>query len=159
MEYHTSPTDYFKLRVLYIIVHNFRRTKMFATKSIVIKIQGNKDKYHTNPNDTMLFFRNICSPISKYYCAQLEFTYRVFTECLNLCDVGDNLSNTNKPTMNLLPELQYDHISNYGVFLNCVEEICEHTGLNKVITQLGKPLNSYRRVSQRTLLHDTRQQV
>jgi len=39
-----------------------------------------------------------------YKNAQINYTYRVFTECINLCDVGENFSNTKKPIINLLPE-------------------------------------------------------
>ena len=31
----------------------------------------------------------------------------MFTECINLCDIGENFSNTKKTTANLLPEHQY----------------------------------------------------
>jgi len=42
-----------------------------------------------------------------YRKKQINYTYRVFRECLNLCDDGENVSNIKKPTVSLLPEHQF----------------------------------------------------
>jgi len=35
------------------------------------------------------------------------YTYRMFSECLNMTDVGENFNNTKKPTINPLPERHF----------------------------------------------------
>ena len=42
-----------------------------------------------------------------YKCVQLKLTNRLFTKCINLCDIGENFCDAKKPTINLLPEHQY----------------------------------------------------
>jgi hypothetical protein len=59
-------------------------------------------------NPTIHFFlRNFALRLSTYTCAKLKYTYRVFTEYTNQCDVGKNYSNTKKLEFNLLPERHY----------------------------------------------------
>jgi len=41
---------------------------------------------------------------SIYKWAQHKFTHRLFSKCINLCDVSENFSNTKKPTIIVLPD-------------------------------------------------------
>ena len=65
---------------------------------------------------------------SIYNCLQINTLYRMFTECINRCDVGENFSNTMKPTISLLPELHYR--SNYK--LNIRENLCRYPEMKRV---------------------------
>jgi hypothetical protein len=49
-------------------------------------IQRNKIKHHTNFKDKNLFWRNSAVHFSTINQAQIKFTCRVFTECINLSD-------------------------------------------------------------------------
>jgi len=59
----------------------------------------------------------------------------VFTDSLNLYDVGENLSNTKKPIIILLPEQEYlfkfQNIYKGNSVKISEEETCEQTGLTK----------------------------
>jgi len=54
---------------------------------------------------------SVSNPIS---ARKTKFTFRLFTECINLCDVCENIFNTKKLTINLLPEQQYESYSKLG---------------------------------------------
>jgi hypothetical protein len=86
--------------------------------------------------------------------AQLKFTYRLFTECINLCDVSENLSNKKEPNIILLPEHQYQSNSKLRLREN-LWKFWKKKHVNKmhkeVIIQVGKHFNSYRRGSNRTV--------
>jgi len=49
---------------------------------------------------------------SAHKCVQMDFMY---TECINLCDVGKNFSNSKKPTNKQLHEHQFRFHSKLGV--------------------------------------------
>ena len=71
---------------------------------------------------------NFAVQFSIHNCAQITILYRMFTECINRCDVGENFSNTKKPTLSLLPNVHYR--SNYK--LNIRENLCRYPEMNRV---------------------------
>jgi len=79
---------------------------MFATKS-VFNYSTRKLSNITHIPTIHRYGREICDfHFLHYKCAQIIFTYRVFTEFTYLCDVGQNISNTKKPAINRLHENQ-----------------------------------------------------
>ena len=43
---------------------------------------------------------------------ELKIKYRVFTDSINLCDAGENISNIKKPTISLLLNISTDRNPN-----------------------------------------------
>jgi hypothetical protein len=81
--------------------------------------------------------------IPNYKCALLKPTYRVFTECINLCDVGENFSNEKKTTITLLQTYQYRSNSELRIreilWKNSLGETVLENTLKEVSIKLGKP--------------------
>lgn len=77
--------------------------------------QGNKIKHYKYLKNIYLSYGNQCSQILNPLGVQLKFTYRVFNERINLCDVGEKFSNRKKPAINLLHEHQYWPNSKLGI--------------------------------------------
>ena len=83
--------------------------------------------------------------LSTHQCLKLKFTYRVFTEFINLFDVGENFINTKKQTIKLLHEHRYRYKSKL-----CIENFCGNFSRRNVLTssiirvkiQLGKHFDS-----------------
>ena len=50
--------------------------------------------------------KTLLSILPNYKKVQFNYTYMIFTECLNLCDVSENISNTKTPNINMVPEHQ-----------------------------------------------------
>jgi hypothetical protein len=92
----------------------FWHTKMLDTKCIVkyaaVKQSQTLHKYQRNWYNR----ENFDVHSSNYKFSQITILYRMFTECINRCDVGENFSNTKKPTIILLQEFHY--ISNYKFY-------------------------------------------
>ena len=68
--------------------------------------------YVTWITTTHICFREHCAVhFPTYRNEKINYTYRVFNDCTNLCGNGENFRNTKKPTINMLPEHQFP--SNY----------------------------------------------
>jgi len=50
--------------------------------------------------------------ISQTTGTNINYAYRVFSEWLNMSDVGENFSNTKKPKISLVPDINNDQIRN-----------------------------------------------
>ena len=91
-----------------------------------------------------IYVKEICADhFPTYEKARINYTCMFFTECLNLCDVGENWSNTKKPTINLLTEYQYR--PNYKLLGKVLGKKCATNRFNEMINQLWKPINSHSR--------------
>jgi len=64
--------------------------------------------YVTQITTIHIYVRATCAlQFPNYRNKQISYTFRVFNECLNMSDVGENFSNTKKSRINLLPEHHY----------------------------------------------------
>jgi len=60
-----------------------------------------------NYNHTICFIEHFAVHFPTYRNKQINYSYRVFDECLNLCRNGENFRITKKPTHNMQSEHQF----------------------------------------------------
>ena len=104
MEHELFATDYLKILTKH---HKFWQTPIFVPKSNYKYTTGNKVKYDTTSTTHHLFGKICAVHFSNLKCTQHNFTYRIFTECINLRDLGANISDTRQTTISLLIQHQY----------------------------------------------------
>ena len=77
----------------------------------VTKMQGNKIKHYTNPNDTPLCYRNLCCPFLNLSMIATQITVQRVQRVHKFCEMDEHVSNTERHAIILFPEYQYR--SNY----------------------------------------------
>jgi hypothetical protein len=110
MEHNLFPTDHFNL--LFVNQQNIWQSMIFVTNSFVKKHW--KEFYITQITTAHIYVRQNCAVhLPTYKDARVNYTYWVFTECINLCDVGENFSNTRNQKSLCYLNINIDPIANY----------------------------------------------
>ena len=103
----TRHVSYILMQNIIYVQQFFWQTKMLDNKCVVKYVTEKQSQTLHKYQQNCYSKEHFALSFSNFECTQFNILYRMFTECINLCDVVENFSNTKEPTVNLLPELHY----------------------------------------------------